>query len=299
MEGKNTMHNDGQGKDWVWFSVPKDRVEEKASKAGKEYFKVHLPNGTELSGSGINLSGATLTSFIIRPHRDDSDLLRVCVRAGAVKVYVPTLQEEKYLDARSVAIAVAVARRGGTTAMEESPKAARQERLKIVVRDGEMGADVKDTNIAFTDRNGKESRKKSVTLPEGTLVDGRDCSGMNFIVNYADRQGDSNEYAISLLAGRQVTLSKASFDAQGNFDGYDKFITSTDSLHEAVMGLHEPEPDAGLDDPSPEASLQEAYEAPEALGPSAEDVLFSEPFAPTADYQSHAQPSYGAYGDPR
>ena len=226
------MDEKAKNNDWIWISINKDCVQEKANGEGKTYCRVKLPKGTRWPSSDVNLSGATFNSPKAKPSKFDEELCGVCVHSGPVKIWVPAEQKEMYIEANQLSIAVAMQRKQQAA----QPQNHAQERLKIVFDAQAPGFHVNETKLEFTDSHGRTASKMSVTVPDGTVVDGKDCSGRTFITNYVDWNADKSKLTVTFLADRQVTLTKATFDDEGKFSGYDKFQTTTDALRDAIMG---------------------------------------------------------------
>lgn len=75
------------------------------------------------------------------------------------------------------------------------------------------------TDIEYTDpRTGEKKTFNSVTLPQGTIIDGKDVGGYQFsplYVNESKYRGE-NWRDIPLLTDREVWLQKSVLDPEGN-----------------------------------------------------------------------------------
>ena len=75
------------------------------------------------------------------------------------------------------------------------------------------------TDIEYTDRRtGEQKTFNSVTLPQGTVIDGKDVGGYQFsplYVNESKYRGE-NWRDIPLLTDREVWLQKSVLDPEGN-----------------------------------------------------------------------------------
>ena len=73
-------------------------------------------------------------------------------------------------------------------------------------------------DIPYADANGNERTFNQVTLPKGTVIDGRDVGGYTFsplFVNESKYRG-ADWRDVPLLADREVWLAREATDADGN-----------------------------------------------------------------------------------
>ena len=102
-------------------------------------------------------------------------------------------------------------------AENERPEGAQGERRNVYIT---LHRNFVREGIEYTDRRTGETRTfNQVTLPAGTVIDGRDVGGYEFsplFVNPARFRDPEAWRDIPLLADREVRLSRSVLDEEGN-----------------------------------------------------------------------------------